>query len=53
MKFVKESEKCPNKTAKMDVAEDNNDTERSIMIQALFCYFLEKKANRADEEGNT
>lgn len=26
----------------MDVTEDNNDTERSIMIQALFCYFLEK-----------
>lgn len=42
MKFVEESEKCPNKTAKLEAPEDKNDTERSITMQALFCYFREK-----------
>lgn len=42
MKFVEESEKCPNKTAKLDAPEDKNDTERSITMQTLFCYFREK-----------
>ena len=34
MKFVEESEKCPNKTAKLDAPEDDGD-----MMQALVCYF--------------
>lgn len=42
MKFVEGSEKCPDKTAKLDAPEDNSDTERSITIQALFCYFQKK-----------
>lgn len=42
MKFVKGSEKCPDKTAKLDAPEDNRDTEGSSMIWALFCYFQKK-----------
>ena len=38
MKFVEESEKCPNKTAKLDAPEDDGD-----MMQALVCYFWEKQ----------
>lgn len=42
MKFVEESEKCPDKTAKLDAPEDNSGTERSIKIQILLCYFQKK-----------
>lgn len=42
MKFVEESEKCPDKTAKLDAPEDKSGTERSIMIQNLLCYFQKK-----------
>lgn len=42
MKFVEGSEKCPDKTAKLDAPEDNRDTEGSSMIWALFCYFQKK-----------
>ena len=39
MKFVEESEKCPNKTTEPDALENNNDTERTITMQVLLCYF--------------
>lgn len=42
MKFVEGSEKCPDKTAKLDAPEDNRDTEGSSMIRALFCYFQKR-----------
>ena len=42
MKFVEESEKWPDETAKLDAPEDNSDTERNIVMQALLCYFQEK-----------
>lgn len=39
MKFVEESEKCPDKTAKLDAPENNSGTERNIRVQTLLCYF--------------
>lgn len=42
MKFVEETEKCPDNSAERHAPEDKNDTERSTTIQALFCYFKEK-----------
>ena len=49
MKFVEESEKCPNKTAKLGAPEDDGDTERSLVMQALVCYFWEKKGKQRNK----
>lgn len=46
MKFVEESEKCPNKTAKQDALENNNDTDRTIMMQVYFVIFGRKWEGR-------
>ena len=44
MKFVEESEKCPNKTAKLESPEDDGD-----MMQALVCYFWEKQRRQRNK----